>query len=239
MKEIAEQKTVGRNNNAMASTLYQKQRTIEMYSTMQYAPFLKKGHVPCLTEPFYQAMLRILLPYIQAEMNVLDLGCALGRMSFELTKHTLENVVGIDTSPEFITACHQIRANQHEDIAYPVPPLANISFLIADAQNLPFADNAFQCALCLNLIDRVPHPKRVITEITRVLSPTGLLLISDPYDWEEEHTVPAEWIDNMCGLFSPVHWETILEKDRVPFTLLVYDRKISTYANHTLLLRKR
>jgi SAM-dependent methyltransferase len=200
---------------------------------------LKKERAPCLTEPYYQALLRLLLPYVQAHMNVLDLGCALGRMSFEVAKHTQETVVGIDTSQEFITACHQIGANQHEDIAYPVPPQANVSFLSADAQDLPFADSAFQCVLCLNLIDRVPHPKRVIEEITRVLSPTGLLLISDPYDWEEEHTAPAEWIANMCGLFSPAHWEIILEKDRVPFTLLVYDRKISTYANHTLLLRKR
>jgi SAM-dependent methyltransferase len=223
----------------MANTLYQKQRTIEMYATMQYAPFLKKGNVDCLTEPYYQAMLRILLPYIQAEMNVLDLGCALGRMSFELAKHTRETVVGIDTSQEFIAACQQIAANQNQCVAYPVPPQANVSFLLADAQELPFAEDTFQCVLCLNLIDRVAHPKRVIEEITRVLSPTGLLLISDPYEWEEEHTAPAEWVANMRDLFSDVDWETIIEKQRDPFTIQVYDRKISTYANHTLLLRKR
>ncbi len=79
----------------------------------------------------------------------------------------------------------------------------------------------------------------MIEEITRVLSPAGVLLISGPYDWEDEHTAPAERVENMHDLFPQTQWETILEEDRVPFTLLVYDRKISTYANHTLLLRKR
>jgi SAM-dependent methyltransferase len=223
----------------MASNVYQKQRTIEMYSTMQYAPFLKKGDKDCLTEPYYQAMLRMLFPYMQPEMTALDLGCALGRMSFELANHTRGTVVGIDTSHEFITACHQIGANQHEAITYPVPPQPKVSFLMADAQELPFADTAFQCVLCLNLIDRVSHPKRVIEEITRVVSATGILLISDPYDWEDEHTAPAERVENMHDLFPHSQWELMHEEDRVPFTLLVYDRKISTYANHTLLLRKR
>jgi SAM-dependent methyltransferase len=148
-------------------------------------------------------------------------------------------VIGIDTSQEFITACHRIGVNQHEDIAYPVPPQSTVSFLIADAQDLPFTEHTFQCVLCLNLIDRVPHPKRVIEEITRVLSPTGLLLISDPYEWEEEYTAPAEWIADMRDLFPQSDWEMILEKERDPFTIQVYDRKVSTYVNHTILLRKR
>jgi ubiquinone/menaquinone biosynthesis C-methylase UbiE len=223
----------------MVKAVYTTEQTINMYYLMQYGPFLKNGTAACLTEPYYQAMLRILIPYMQADMHVLDLGCALGRMSFELAKQTLGKVVGIDTSHEFLTACHQLANNQHESVAYPVPSQANVSFLRADAQELPFPDNAFQCVLCLNLIDRVTHPKRVIDEITRVLSPTGILLISNPYDWEEEHTAPSEWIANMRDLFSQTAWESLLEKDRVPFTIQVYDRKISTYANHTLLLRKR
>jgi SAM-dependent methyltransferase len=223
----------------MVKAVYTTQQTIDMYYLMQYAPFLTTDNNPCLTEPYYQAMLRILEPYVQKETNVLDVGCALGRMTFELAKHGMAQAIGIDTSREFITACHQIANNQHESIAYPVLPQAKVSFLIADAQELPFGGNAFQCVLCLNLIDRVAHPKRVIEEITRVLSPTGLLLISDPYEWEEERTTPAEWIANMRDLFSQSDWETVLEKDRVPFTIQVYDRKISTYANHTLLLRKR
>jgi ubiquinone/menaquinone biosynthesis C-methylase UbiE len=223
----------------MASNAYKKQSTLHMYYTMHYAPFLKNGTAACLTEPYYQAMLHLIAPYVQAHMNVLDMGCALGRMSFELAKQTPGNAVGIDTSQEFITACHEIAANQNESVAYPVPPQAKVSFLIADAQELPFTEQVFQCVLCLNLIDRVAHPKNVIAEITRVLSPTGLLLISNPYDWEEEHTAPSEWMADMRDLFSHTAWETVLEKDRVPFTIQVYDRKISTYANHTLLLRKR
>jgi ubiquinone/menaquinone biosynthesis C-methylase UbiE len=184
-------------------------------------------------------MLGLLAPHVQAETRALDMGCGLGRMVFELAKRKIARAVGIDTSPEFISICQQIAAQQHESVAYPVPTRANLSFFLADAQALPFSANAFHCVLCLNLIDRVASPRAVIAEITRVLSPTGLLLISDPYDWEDERTAPAERIDNMYVLFPQSHWEIIHEEDRVPFTLLVYDRKISTYANHTLLLRKR
>jgi SAM-dependent methyltransferase len=223
----------------MARAVYSNQQTIVMYYTMQYAPFLTTGNRPCLTEPYYQAMLRMLAPHIRAETRALDMGCGLGRMVFELAKKHGARAVGIDTSGEFIAICQQIAAKQDSSVAYPVPPGANISFQLADAQALPFTSNAFNCVLCLNLIDRVAHPKTVIAEITRVLSPTGFLLISDPYEWEEERTAPSERIDNMRDLLPPPHWETIREKDRVPFTLLVYERKISTYANHTLLLRKR
>jgi ubiquinone/menaquinone biosynthesis C-methylase UbiE len=223
----------------MVKAVYTTQQTIAMYYLMQYGPFLKKGNTACLTEPFYQAMLRLLIPYIQPDMHVLDLGCGLGRMSFELAQHTREPVVGIDTSQEFITACQQIATNQNRCVAYPVPQKAAVSFLLADAQELPFAEGTFQCVLCLNLIDRVAHPKQVIEEITRVLSPTGLLLISDPYEWEEDRTKPTEWIANMRDVFADGAWEILRENERDPFTIQVYDRKISTYANHTLLLRKR
>ncbi len=138
----------------MVKAVYTTQQTIEMYYLMQYGPFLKKEHPPCLTEPFYQAMLRMPLLSMHPDMQVLDLGCALGRMSFELAAHTRETVVGIDTSQDFISACQQIRTQQNQCVTYPVPPQAKVSILKADAQDLPFADNAFQCVLCLNLIDR-------------------------------------------------------------------------------------
>lgn len=223
----------------MLSKVYKKQSTIDMYYTMHYAPFLKKGNAPCLTEPFYQQIIHILKPYLNKNTRLLDIGCALGRMVFELAKHDIDKAVGIDTSSEFITACKKIAENQNEYLTYRIPTHANISFQIADAQDLPFVANSFTCILCLNVIDRVPHPKKVVEEMTRVLSPNGLLLISDPYDWGEEHTPLSEFIENMLDVFPQSQWEVILEEDRIPFTMLVYDRKISTYANHTLLLRKR
>jgi ubiquinone/menaquinone biosynthesis C-methylase UbiE len=223
----------------VVKAVYTTQQTITMYYEMQFAPFLTTGNHLCLTEPYYQAMLRMLAPYVRAETRVLDVGCGLGRMVFELAQRKIVAAVGIDTSDEFISICQEIAANEHASVAYPVPAGAPVSFLRADAQALPFSANTFNCMLCLNLIDRVPHPKTVIAEITRVLSPAGLLLISDPYEWEDDRTEPSERIDNMNDLFPPSCWEKILEEDRVPFSLLVYDRKISTYANHTLLLRKR
>jgi len=223
----------------MVKAVYTTEQTINMYCLMQYGPFLKKERMACLTEPYYQAMLDILIPSLQPDMTVLDLGCALGRMTFELAKQGTAQAIGIDTSQEFITACHQIAANQNQCVAYPVPPQAKVSFLLADAQALPFPEHTFQCVLCLNLIDRVAHPSRVIAEITRVLSPAGLLLISDPYEWEEDRTEPTEWIANMRDVFADGEWDILLEQQRDPFTIQVYDRKISTYVNHTLLLRKR
>ncbi len=53
---------------------------------------------------------------------------------------------------------------------------ANLSFEVADAMDLPYADDSFDAVLIANALHLVPDPGRALSEIARVLRPGGLLI---------------------------------------------------------------
>jgi SAM-dependent methyltransferase len=57
-----------------------------------------------------------------------------------------------------------------------IPP----NFLLADAVHLPFEAGRFPLVFCASLIEHVPDPARLLTEIKRVLSPEGVAYLSFP-----------------------------------------------------------
>ncbi|MBQ9562285.1 MAG: class I SAM-dependent methyltransferase [Lachnospiraceae bacterium] len=52
----------------------------------------------------------------------------------------------------------------------------NLSFEVADAMDLPYADDSFDAVLIANALHIVPDPGRALSEIARVLRPGGLLI---------------------------------------------------------------
>lgn len=53
--------------------------------------------------------------------------------------------------------------------------------VFADAARLPFADDVIDVVVCLEVIEHVRHPQRMLTEIARVLKPGGRLCLSMPF----------------------------------------------------------
>ncbi|GIT84845.1 class I SAM-dependent methyltransferase [Acinetobacter towneri] len=53
--------------------------------------------------------------------------------------------------------------------------------IIADAVNLPLADDSFDNIACLEVIEHVPDPEKVFSEIYRVLKSGGTAWISIPF----------------------------------------------------------
>lgn len=53
--------------------------------------------------------------------------------------------------------------------------------VFADAATLPFADGTFDAVVCLEVIEHVPDPERVLAEIARVLRPGGRAWLSMPF----------------------------------------------------------
>lgn len=53
--------------------------------------------------------------------------------------------------------------------------------VFADAANLPFADTSFDVVVCLEVVEHVPNPARVLQEIRRVLKPGGRAYVSMPF----------------------------------------------------------
>ncbi len=53
---------------------------------------------------------------------------------------------------------------------------ANLTFEVADATALPYADDAFDAVLIANALHVMPEPEKALSEIDRVLRPGGVLI---------------------------------------------------------------
>ena len=56
-----------------------------------------------------------------------------------------------------------------------------------DGQALPFIDNCFDTILCNEVLEHVPEPSLLMSEIARALKPGGFLLLTTPQTWGLHH----------------------------------------------------
>jgi ubiquinone/menaquinone biosynthesis C-methylase UbiE len=105
--------------------------------------------------------------------HVLDVGCGPGRLATVFAQRVAPSgsVDGIDPSPEMINRAIA-RVRKHG-----VPA----RFEVAYAQQLPFADNAFDAVACTLALHHVADDDRqtAVAEMYRVLKPGGRLLIAE------------------------------------------------------------
>ncbi len=99
----------------------------------------------------------------------LDLGCSAGLYTRNIAVRlgSEGSVVGIDISPSMLGEA----ARKAKGIG------ASPSFARADAENLPFADESFDGALCGGSLNEFGSPGRVLRETKRVLRPGGRIAI--------------------------------------------------------------
>ena len=153
-----------------------------------------------------------LLPIrLRSRTRGLDLGCAVGRFTFELGR-VVEHALGLDNSKAFIQAArrmakrHSLTVRVQESGAQfgsrrLVLPSAlrrcRAEFQIGDALDLAaLPSGAFQVVSAINLIDRLPRPRQFLRQLSRLLAPGGQLLIASPFTWLDEYTPPKEWLSS-------------------------------------------
>lgn len=143
--------------------------------------------------------------------RALDLGCAVGRASFELAR-TCEEVVGIDLSASFIDAANTLQREGQSSyfrkdegdlgidrMAYVPADIdrSRVSFRQADACALPADLADFDAVLMANLVDRLPSPKSALERMggsRGIVRPGGLLVITTPCTWLETFTPKVAWL---------------------------------------------
>lgn len=198
--------------------------------------------------------------------RALDLGCAVGRATFELSRYA-ERVVGIDLSASFINTATtlqlegEISYNRKDEgnlqitLKAKQPPGTHperIEFMTGDACNLDRISSLgrFDLVLAANLIDRLPKPRIFLQSIHRFIKPGGLLVLTSPYTWLEEYTSPSEWLGGReeRGLkittFDGINWflrakfEHLVRTD-LPFLMREHSRKFQwSLAEATVWKRK-
>ena len=148
------------------------------------------------------------LPAIGVVERALDLGCAVGRSTFELSRWAPE-VVGIDLSHRFIAAANRVRETGRIEIrrveegelvtlfTRELPSdlrRQRCRFEIGDATELPTDIGQFDVVLAANLIDRVQSPGNLLHSFSALVRPGGHLILSSPYTWLEEFTPKSAWL---------------------------------------------
>jgi SAM-dependent methyltransferase len=57
---------------------------------------------------------------------------------------------------------------------------------------LPINDHSFDCVLCTQVLEHVPDPRQILSEVHRVIKPEGFAIISLPFIWGE-HEAPFDF----------------------------------------------
>lgn len=196
--------------------------------------------------------------------SALDLGCAVGGASFELSRFC-DEVVGIDYSAQFIETA--IRLKEEREITYQQVeegdltrerlariPLGSrpevIQFKRGDAHSLPLGMGPFDVVLMANLIDRLHSPRICLLQMERMVKPGGQLIITSPYTWLEEYTPKENWLggflregnsvktlDSLKAILSDAF--QFVEKKEIPFLIREHARKYQRSVAEASLWRRR
>jgi SAM-dependent methyltransferase len=104
--------------------------------------------------------------------RVLDLGSGAGTDSLVAAQMVgpKGTVTGIDMTPEMLTKARAAAAEMGA---------ANVEFVAADAERLPFAGDSFDVVISNGVIDLIPDKDAVFSELFRVLVPGGRIQVAD------------------------------------------------------------
>lgn len=163
---------------------------------------------------FPEAVARIALDAMQGKPHrrALDIGCAVGRTSFELARGGFEAVTGIDFSARFINLANELM--RHGLVRYALTDEGElqafrevtidqlgfaesadrVAFWQGDACNLKDVHREFDLVVAANLIDRLYDPYKFLADIGQRIVPGGVLVITSPYTWLEDHTPRPQWL---------------------------------------------
>jgi SAM-dependent methyltransferase len=165
-------------------------------------------------------------------------------------------VLGVDSSEAMITEARRILHTQgpttaklnltggrtlaaRVDLAGTNWRRERLDFLVADAQRLPLATGSFDLGLCLNVLDRVADPEQVAHELARILRIGARLVISMPYDWDDQITPRHRWVSDVKRLFDMEQWRCVDEVDGLPFAVRVgHQRRLTLYMTQCLVLER-
>ncbi len=110
-----------------------------------------------------------LLPRLQPDAEVLDLGCGPGTITLGLARRA-RRVVGLDAAAKMVEQARELAADSE---------VRNVSFEVGSAYELPFGDGSFDVVYAHQVMQHLADPVRALREAHRVLRPGGLVAVRD------------------------------------------------------------
>jgi len=230
--------------------IYETDQLVSQYIEFHYGD--KYFDVP----NFAQTCAQLCLDLMQQRNTerALDLGCAVGRSTFELARG-FEHVDGLDFSARFIAVAAHLQAQQTqryvlpdegELVAYKATQLSTLGladnaercrFMQSDACNLHEKYRDYDLVFAGNLIDRLYAPAEFLSDIHTRIRPGGLLVLTSPYTWLADFTPRQDWLggfkvngenyttlDALHALLGP-HFNAVGQPQDVPFVIRETQRK--------------
>lgn len=250
-------------NVPVASNPYETDLLVSQYCEFHYGEdYFGVGNFPATCA-------RLCIEHLgeRSKLRALDVGCAVGRATFELAR-VFPHVIGVDYSKRFIAVADELRVTGGISYQMPVegvlavgvernlsafglePARTRVEFLSADAMALPAGLTGFDLIFAGNLIDRLPGPRLFLSSIHERLNPGGLLVLTSPYTWQPEFTPREEWlggytrngreVSSLEGLKEALclHFTLSAEPVDVPFVIRETARKYQhTIAQMSVWLR--
>jgi putative 4-mercaptohistidine N1-methyltranferase len=193
------------------SNIYETRRLLDEYLLFHYGSatdVMPWDFGPTAALGFAQRSVTQLIDSSKQPRSALDLGCAVGRSSFELARLGCTEVLGIDYSHSFITAATQLAQGQRlsyerlEEAALRTPlqaaapeacPVNGIQFEQGDAMQLRSNLGAYDLVHAANLLCRLTQPALLLQRLPALVKPGGQLLLTTPCTWLAEYTPAENW----------------------------------------------
>lgn len=165
----------------------------------------------------------------QAEGLTLDLGCSQGIASIIVGRRGLD-VVGVEIEHDRLEYAMKDLGAEADEVR------TRVRFVHGDGTGLPFPDEAFDTVLFGEVIEHLPEPGSVLSEIARVVRSDGQLVLTTPFGYhphpDHRHTF---YVDSLLDTIAP--WFTPQSVDIVDKYFRVVARRGSDPDGLTRILR--
>jgi uncharacterized protein YbaR (Trm112 family)/SAM-dependent methyltransferase len=193
--------------------------------------------------------------------KTLEIGCCVGRGTYELAQLTHSLTLGIDISPLFLRKAVQIQKThrasydlrrsgllyEHRDLPFDHPASDQVDFWAADALALPFPDHHIPALFAMNVLDCVPSPVAMLNEILRATS--HIAALATPWDWTSAVTPEENWIGGhsprsncrgdslfLLKTLLPPTVKILAEQKNIPWQVRLHDKHTAQYQTDLIVL---
>jgi SAM-dependent methyltransferase len=157
-------------------------------------------------------------PHLRSGARLLDLGCGSANVADRLSDLDV-TYIGAD----FGLPAVSYSARKYGSRSQPL----TAAFLLADAEQLPFASSSFDVVVMSEVIEHLLRPERAVWEIARVLRPGGVFVMTTNNASEaplrSPLTHPFAWIEKAIGAdhpslisLRPWAWPERVDRDLLP-----------------------
>jgi ubiquinone/menaquinone biosynthesis C-methylase UbiE len=128
--------------------------------------------------------------------TVLDVGCNYALIVEKLSNENM--AVGLDEDRD------ALKAAKERD--------SSLNLVAVDAKNIPISNDSIDYVFCLSVIEHIKDDKRVVSEISRVLKPNGVLILTAPHANFKLLTRPVKFASKLINSIFKTSFPTTDEE---------------------------